>query len=176
MSYFLRIIIYFVYGWNLLTVILWTIISIILWMLINKRVTKKTSRLLNWIILSVITIAIVFFTVTGRSVQAERRIHLVPFMSYIVSHGSGRETIWLNAFFFLPIGLSLPFLLPDKVKNKPRATILIACVFSLAIEIIQYAFKLGLAETTDVIMNTLGAALGTISYIAANHKKEKSEP
>ena len=65
----------------------------------------------------------------------------------------------------------MPFLLPETVKNKSRTTILIACAFSLIIEIIQYTFKLGLAETTDVIMNTLGAALGTISYIAANHKK-----
>ena len=176
MKYPLKHIIYFVYGWDLWTVILWTILSIILWTVINKRINRRMSRIINWFMLSLIIVAIVFFTITARSTQAERQIHLIPFWSYIAAHGSGRETLWLNAFFFLPIGLSLPFLLPDKLKEKPRTTILIACVFSLAIEMIQFIFKLGLAETTDVIMNTLGAALGTISYIAANHKKEKSEP
>ena len=176
MSDILKRIIYFVYGWDLETVILWTFIFIILWTVINKRITRKTSRRINWVMLSLIIVAVVFFTITARSTKTERQIHLIPFWSYIASHGSGRETLWLNAFFFLPIGLSLPFLLPDKVKNKPRTTIIIACGFSLAIEMIQFIFKLGLCETTDVIMNTLGAALGTISYIAANHKKEKSEP
>ena len=103
---------------------------------------------------------------TNRSTNYERAVRLVPFIHYLIN-SSGRETLWLNAFIFLPLGLSLPFLLPDNIKRKALATILIAAVFSICIEAVQFVFKLGLCETDDVLMNTFGAAIGTFSYIVA---------
>ena len=176
MPYILNKIIKFIYGWRLESIIVCSLLLSLFWTLLNKHVSRRISIITNGIILFIIVISISFFTIANRTIHVEYSINIIPFMSYITSGGSGKETLWLNAFLFLPLGLSLPFLLPDKLKDKPRTTILIACTFSLAIEMIQFIFKLGLCETTDVIMNTLGAALGTISYIAANHKKEKSEP
>ena len=124
----------------------------------------------------IITIAILFFTVATRSSYSGRATRLIPFASFVNAGYGTYQSMWLNAFFFLPFGLSLPFLLPEKLKHKALVTIIVAVIFSICIEAAQYHFKLGLCETDDVITNTLGAALGTISYIAANHKKEKSEP
>ena len=43
-------------------------------------------------------------------------------------------------------------------------SIVFAFTVSLVIEFLQFRFYLGRAETDDVICNTLGAAIGTLSY------------
>ena len=176
MTSILRKIIYFVYGWKFGTVVICSILAIALWSFINKCVSKKVGKIINCMMLAIITIAILFFTVANRSSYSGRAIRLIPFVSFVNAGYGAYQTMWLNAFFFLPFGLSLPFLLPEKLRHKALLTIIIAALFSTCIEATQYYYQLGLCETDDVIMNTLGAALGTISYITANHKKEKSEP
>ena len=53
------------------------------------------------------------------------------------------------------------------IRVKPiKYTIIIACLFSIGIELSQYIFSLGLCETDDVIFNTLGAAGGTCAFKA----------
>ena len=144
--------------------------------MINKRVPKKVRKIINLTMFISITIAILLYTIINRSTHFGRATRLIPFASFVQASYGAYQSMWLNAFFFLPFGLSLPFLLPEKLKHKVLVTIIAAALFSICIETAQYYFQLGLCETDDVIMNTLGAALGTISYIAANHKKEKSEP
>ena len=58
-----------------------------------------------------------------------------------------------NIFLFIPFGLLFP-------SNRFRIVCFSAMVFSIAIEVAQYLFMLGLAEIDDVICNTLGAAVG----------------
>ena len=43
-------------------------------------------------------------------------------------------------------------------------TIVFAFLLSFTVEFLQYYYHLGRAETDDVICNTLGAAIGTLSY------------
>ena len=69
----------------------------------------------------------------------------------------------MNIFLFQPLGLSLPGLLPQK-KHPVARTILFALLLSVGIEVCQLSFGLGRCEIDDVIMNTLGAALGTAAY------------
>lgn len=164
MADLLRKIIYTIYGWQFTTVLICSLILLIIWTLLNAFVPKKICKAINLISLIVIIIAIGFFTVTNRSSNYECSIRLVPFIHYL-TNPSGRETLWLNAFIFFPMGLSLPFLLPEKVKRKALVTILIADVFSICIESVQFVFKLGWCETDDVLMNTFGAMIGTVSFV-----------
>ena len=161
----LRKIIYTIYGWQLPTVLIFACIMLIAWTLINRYLPGKLCKVFNYIVTAVIFTVIVFFTMSNRTVRTERPYRLIPFAHYFTSQ-SGIETLWLNAFFFLPLGLSLPYILPGKIKHKATTTIMAALVFSTLIEAVQYIFALGLCETDDVIMNTLGAAIGTMSYIA----------
>lgn len=113
---------------------------------------------------------------SNRTIRAERPYKLIPFAHYFASQ-SGIETLWLNAFFFLPLGLSLLYILPEKIRHKAATTIMVALVFSTLIEAVQYIFALGLCETDDVIMNTLGAANDTVSYIVCTKlPKKRGEP
>src|SRR5678816_35438 len=40
--------------------------------------------------------------------------------------------------------------------------------FSLAVELIQVALAIGVADITDIIMNTLGGSLGLAGYLAVS--------
>ena len=87
------------------------------------------------------------------------------------------ETIRLflmKAFLFLPLGMCFPFILPCHQKQKIRDTFLATIQVSGVIEVSQFYFHLGCYEVDDVIMNTLGALIGTFAYdLSAKNNKEK---
>ena len=76
----------------------------------------------------------------------------------------------MNVFLFFPLGLTLSNALPRKWHRWGRIilTTLVGCALSAGIEYAQYRCALGLAETDDVICNTLGAFLGSTSLLAAH--------
>lgn len=90
---------------------------------------------------------------------------LIPFHSYWETiQGGNRERLrsnLMNAVLFYPPGLFAWELLPVKLRPRTRFCIVLlaALVMSVSIECLQYLGNLGLAETDDVIHNTLGTAL-----------------
>ena len=70
----------------------------------------------------------------------------------------------MNVFLFFPLGLTLPYALPERWRKKVFITIAFAFLLSFTVEFLQYYYQLGRAETDDVICNTLGVAIGTLSY------------
>ena len=58
-----------------------------------------------------------------------------------------------NILFFIPFGVLFP-------NKRWWATVLLAAVFSILIEVIQFVGGYGLAELDDVICNVLGAMIG----------------
>ena len=81
--------------------------------------------------------------------------------------GSGdflREMV-MNAALYFPLGLCLSVLIGKK-------TIFAAFLLSLGIEAWQYFTGSGVAQGTDLIMNTLGAALGTLPLLFASDSDE----
>lgn len=64
----------------------------------------------------------------------------------------------LNIAAFVPFGFFLPIIRP---KNKKLFHIFILSLeLSLAIEILQLLFRVGIFDVDDLIMNTLGGVLG----------------
>lgn len=55
-------------------------------------------------------------------------------------------------------------------------TILFAAILSFLIELAQWKWGLGLAETDDVIMNTLGAGVGTLAFSFFYSRSHPSAP
>lgn len=86
------------------------------------------------------------------------------------------ETIRLflmKAFLFLPLGMCFPFILPCNQKQKIRDTFLATIQVSGVIEVSQFYFHLGCYEVNDVIMNSLGALIRTLTYdLNATNNKE----
>lgn len=71
------------------------------------------------------------------------------------------ENLYGNVLLFVPLSFFLLTLFG--VKNKWLA-FLFCVAFSIGIEIVQYTLKIGVADSDDVILNSLGAALGIAIY------------
>lgn len=66
----------------------------------------------------------------------------------------------LNIAAFVPVG----FLLQLKL-GKPRKTVLYSFCFVIIIEIVQFAFSLGIADVIDVAANMVGIAIGLSFFL-----------
>lgn len=91
-----------------------------------------------------------------------RSIHLIPFAD--VSRHNLRETIY-NSVVFIPFGVLLSVNLKRASFWRRLALIFI---FSLAVEVIQFVFAIGVTDITDVITNTSGGLVGLILYAVVN--------
>lgn len=79
----------------------------------------------------------------------------------------------MNVVLFYPAGLPGCEALSKRWKRVWKV-LLVTCVFplvSIGIEYSQYRFVLGLAETDNVIHNTLGTLLGALDYSASTKPK-----
>ncbi len=76
----------------------------------------------------------------------------------------------MNVFLFFPLGLTLSNALPQKWHRWGRIalTTALCCMFSALIEYTQFRCALGMAETDDVICNTLGSFFGACSLLIAH--------
>ena len=128
-----------------------------------KALWSWTNRLLFLFSIS----AILYLTVWVRTPSAVQPPVLRPFYSFAAAREQPelyREML-MNLFLFVPLGLSMPVALPEKMRYKPGLTILTVIALSCVVEYTQYRFGFGLAETDDVIMNKLGAAIGSSAQI-----------
>jgi glycopeptide antibiotics resistance protein len=87
-----------------------------------------------------------------------RSFNLIPFAGY--SQDNLREMID-NFIVFIPFGLLLGVI--PKQTGLLRKLAFIA-VFSLAVEIIQFVFAIGVTDITDVAANILGGLFGLAIY------------
>ena len=120
-------------------------------------------------ILLICWIATILYGTLGQRAEGEASSKpiLIPFHSYYIALNGGQKELFranfMNTVLFYPAGLLSCALL---TKCRLRSRLLIICafaLFSIGIEYTQYRLELGLAETDDVIHNTLGALLGVLA-------------
>ena len=128
----------------------------------NNKVFKRTVWALFIVYCAVL--AFVLLSPTLHHPQAARSCSLVPFATVAkmlggtVSADTAVRNIAVNILILVPFGAALPVLFP-KLRRFWKVTALAAAVV-LLFEIAQYAFNLGTFDIDDIILNTLGAALG----------------
>ena len=130
----------------------------------------------NFVLFCAAVIAILYATILNRT-PGNYELILTPFATFTAAQQQPelyREML-MNVFLFFPLGLTLSNALPQKWHRWGRIilTTLIGCILSAGIEYAQYRCALGLAETDDVLCNTLGAFIGSTSLLIA-HAIEKS--
>ena len=148
---------------------------LLLWPMLCQRVGERRRVLLNTALACAAAFIILYATILTRTPGVPAVI-LTPFAALIAARVQPelyREML-MNVFLFFPLGLTLSNALPRKWHRWGRIalTTLVGCALSAGIEYAQYRYALGLAETDDVICNTLGAFLGAASLLAA-HAIEK---
>ena len=129
----------------------------------------------NFVLFCAAVIAILCATILNRT-PGNYELILTPFAALSAARQQPelyREML-MNVFLFFPLGLTLSNALPQKWHRWGRIilTTLVGCALSAGIEYAQYRCALGLAETDDVICNTLGAFIGSTSLLIA-HAIEK---
>jgi colanic acid biosynthesis glycosyl transferase WcaI len=145
-------------------------------MLARKSANKGANKLFKLLFSGsyfTILFYLVFFISRRRSGYSYD-INLVPVINtwrelkYLAEIGRFNylSNIFGNILLFFP----LPVILKMYIKvYKFLNVLLISMLFSIAIETLQYIFKVGVADIDDVILNTVGACFGY--YFIAHSKK-----
>lgn len=167
---------HYIYTRSFISVITFMALALAAWGALPARVGARRWRCGNLVLVLLITAAILYATLFSRA-EGGTGLILAPFASLTAARQQPelyREML-MNVFLFFPLGLTLSNALPRKWHRWGRIilTTLIGCALSAGIEYAQYRYALGLAETDDVICNTLGAFIGSTSLLIA-HAIEKS--
>ena len=166
---------HYIYSRPLIVIFLFMVLALAVWGGSPAHVAAKRWRRGNLILAALMAGAILYATILTRS-EGSTGLILTPFATFTAARQQPelyREML-MNVFLFFPLGLTLSNALPRKWHRWLIIilTTLIGCALSAGIEYAQYRCALGLAETDDVICNTLGAFLGAVSLLAA-HAIEK---
>ena len=154
-----------IYRQPLHRIVICMILLILLWGYLGFREGCSLRwRLGNLAVFACMVAAIFYVTVYTRGESASEAV-LLPFQSFREAKIQPElyRSMLMNVFLFLPIGLSLPFVL-GKGRLSVFITVTAALSFSAGIEYLQYRYALGRCEVDDVIMNTLGASVGCLAY------------
>ena len=133
----------------------------------RKRRWAATNKVLFFL-----STAVVLYTTLLTRTSGGYEVILTPFAALAAARVQPelyREML-MNVFLFFPLGLTLSNALPRRWNRWLRigVTTLAGCLLSAGIEYAQYRFSLGMAETDDVLCNTLGALLGAASLLVAH--------
>lgn len=138
-----------------------------------RNTTKKQK--IGWVLFIVYMAAVVYFMFFAESfdrpdVRQEYHYNLILFREikrFIIYRDQlGMKAVFLNivgnAVGFMPFGFFLPIV--SRRSRRWYNTVLFGFSFSLAIEITQLVWKVGSFDVDDILLNTIGAALGFIVY------------
>lgn len=171
MGHMNQIVYQLIYGKPLTGIVMAIIACIFVWgfaaaIARKKSKVRKWWKIVNFCLMAMFVVFIIYFTVLSRHAYTTE-IQLIPFHSFIEAQIQPElyRTMLMNVFLFVPMGLTSPFAFPEKIPHKVLVSVLCAMILSTIVEILQYVFHLGRAETDDVICNTLGAAIGTFAFM-----------
>lgn len=164
-----------IYALPLHMVIILMLALLIVWAMLSLHKNQKKRTIINLVLCSITALTILYATILTRT-PGDYELILTPFASLTAARIQPelyREML-MNIFLFFPLGLTLSNALPQKWHRWGRIalTTFVGCALSAGIEYAQYRCALGLAETDDVICNTLSAFTGSTSLLIA-HAIEK---
>ena len=149
-----------------------------IYLLIRAAVSIR-SRKIDWkrerlhILMYINLLVILYFTFSPLVLDFEEifncRINLLPFV-YLTDYESRTHmilNIFGNILMFVPTGIILPVLY-KRLDNFFKVA-LTGFLISFAIEIFQLPFVERTSDVDDLILNTLGVAIGYVVFIIARY-------
>ena len=150
-----------------------------------KKETKHIIRTLGTVLFILYVLALIYFLFFseeyGRVAMEEReyRYNLIPFVEirrfWVYRKQLGFLAVFTNLFGnvigFIPYGFILP-VIAHKCRN---GLFIVASGFSLSllVETVQLIAKVGCFDVDDLILNTLGAAIGYMLFAVCNYLRRK---
>lgn len=141
-------------------IILLVIFFVGLWLFYERCSYKIGVRYTLRLLLLEYVSLLLFSTVIFRPGQIERKYETTLFWSYYAIDFGNEELIAenvMNVVVFIPVGLLLGCAFGKMTWWK---VMIIGMSVSVAVEVMQFVYKRGLAEVDDVIHNTLGCLVG----------------
>ena len=165
---------------ELIFTVVWLLTRLVVWKRQGKILWKREAVLLLMYLNLAVIIRFVFFPralVDGQiqplafdaSAVFPFRVNLLPLV-YLFRYGSARDIVWNvvgNAAMFVPSGVVLPIVY--RKLDRFWKVIGWGALISLCIELLQLPFASRATDVDDLIMNTLGAAVGYGLYAAVRH-------
>ena len=147
----------------------------------TKRIIRRTGILLFILYVLLLVYFLFFSEEYGRLAGAEQsyRYNLTPFVE-IQRFWKYREMLGIpalltnifgNVLGFIPFGFILP-VISGRMQNG-FLIILSGFTLSLCVEIIQLVTRVGCFDVDDLILNTLGAAIGYLAFAICNYLRRK---
>ncbi len=146
-----------------------------------RKLIRRAGIVLFVIYMVLMMYALFFFEAYGRGVRGEDiyRYNLRPFVEirrFWSCRGQlGRTALVMNIFGnvlgFIPYGFILPV-----ITNKMRSgfsVILSGFALSLFVETVQLVTRVGCFDVDDLLLNTLGAAIGYFAFAICDHLRRK---
>ena len=156
---------------NTWTVCILLLSLLLLWPVLCQRVGERRRVLFNTALACAAAFIILYATILTRT-PGDYEVILTPLATFTAARQQPElyREMPMTVPRFFPLGLTLSNALPLKWHRWLRIilTTLVGCALSAGIEYAQYRYALGLAETDDVICNTLGAFIGSTSLMIAH--------
>lgn len=148
---------------------------------------KNTTRNQKacWILFVLYLIGLTYFTFfaealgrgTPGDADAVARFNLIPFREirrfWIYREKLGAAAVFLNlagnVFAFMPCGFLLPAI--SRRSRRFAGSVIVGFFISFLIECTQLVFRVGSFDVDDMILNTLGVALGYILNRAVQRRR-----
>ncbi len=128
---------------------------------LNSRRVVDKKKFVLWALLVEYLFLIVCTAVVLRKPMTEHYLHLMPLWDYTdfwnSHHKDAVLDIFINLLLFLPVGALLAGISPSL---KWYWVLLIGVACSLSIEVLQYIFLRGVAQTDDVLHNAVSCIIG----------------
>lgn len=135
----------------------------------NRTITGQNSSNKLTSALLIIYIIVLFWILLFKfgvqfSYMPTRRVNLIPFERLFLSNGNVEKAeLILNVVIFIPLGIYVGALFK---KRTWRHKFLIFALLSLMFEGLQFIFKMGAFDITDIITNTIGGLAGLLLFEA----------
>lgn len=161
-------------------VILAMLTAVAVWAYSGWYFTKQRPmpRLWRWgnACLLIAVLPAILYTTLAREPSAARELILIPFRSFADAKQLPElyRSMLMNVLLFLPLGLALSNALPERwhLTTRILLTALTGLLLSILIECMQYVFVLGRTEVDDLLCNTFGTILGTLSLVCRRWAKK----
>ena len=135
----------------------------------TKKKIKGTGRILFFIYLVLLIFLLFFSERYGRGGTQEYRYNVVLFAEIkrffkyrsLISTESFLLNMFGNVIGFMPFGFFLPMLMR---KHSFFRILCLSFELTLAVEVTQLLFKVGIFDVDDLLLNTIGGVLGYICY------------
>ncbi len=128
--------------------------------LYGSRVADK-KKFVCWVLLVEYLFLVICAAVVFRSTSPVRHLHLTPlwvYTDFLKTHpDEAVRDIVINLLLLMPVGALLAGINPSLKWYK---VLLIGLACSLTIEVLQYLFLRGVAQTDDLIHNTVSCLIG----------------